>query len=293
MNDPDVDVDVARRLVDEQFAHVDPHAARESLRVVDVGWDNLIVRLGEHLALRLPVRELAAGLVPHEARWLPEVAATLPVRAPVPVFVGAPTAYYPWPWLVVPWIEGTVVADVPVEDRWRLVDDLADTMLALHRPAPDDAPPNPFRGMPLQERDAGVRARISDWPGAADVLLPAWAAAVAAPVWPGPPLWLHGDPHPRNLVADDAGLAGILDFGDITSGDPANDLATAWWCFGPDDRERFIARLDAAGRYDRHVWARAAGWAVVVASAVGLDTPMGSVAVHTVEQLALEVRRGT
>jgi aminoglycoside phosphotransferase (APT) family kinase protein len=108
---------------------------------------------------------------------------------------------------------------------------------------------------------------------------------VKAPVWPGPALWLHGDPHPRNLVANDRGLAGILDFGDLAAGDPANDLAAAWWCFNPADRAHFVARIDASGAYDRDVWTRAAGWAASLASAIPPDSPMEPVARHTAAQL--------
>jgi aminoglycoside phosphotransferase (APT) family kinase protein len=282
---PSVNIDVARRLVDEQFSKVEPASARLELHVVGSGWDNLIVRLGVDLALRLPVRAESASLVAHEARWLAEVAAPLRVRAPVPVFVGTPTGYYPWPWTVVPWIDGTVVADVPVEARGSLVDGLAAALLALHRPAPPDAPPNPFRGVPLAQRDSVVRTRIAQFAGSRHGLSSAWDDAVTAPPWPGPALWLHGDPHPHNLLAGSSGLVGMLDFGDLTAGDPANDLAAAWWCFGAADRARFMAVIDESHRYDPHVWTRAAGWAAALASAMAPGSPLEPVARHTAAQL--------
>ncbi|MBE8992763.1 phosphotransferase [Nostoc sp. LEGE 12450] len=37
--------------------------------------------------------------------------------------------------------------------------------------------------------------------------------------------WLHGDLHPRNILVEDGAIAGIIDWGDITSGDIATDLA--------------------------------------------------------------------
>jgi len=36
---------------------------------------------------------------------------------------------------------------------------------------------------------------------------------------PGPPLWLHGDLHPGNVLVSDGCLSGVIDFGDLTSGD--------------------------------------------------------------------------
>jgi aminoglycoside phosphotransferase (APT) family kinase protein len=40
---------------------------------------------------------------------------------------------------------------------------------------------------------------------AADVraLWDVWDDAVAAPEWEGPPVWLHGDLHPENVVVSD------------------------------------------------------------------------------------------
>jgi len=108
-----------------------------------------------------------------------------------------------------------------------------------------------------------------------------WRDALHAPAWPGPLVWLHGDPHPGNLVAAGSRLAGLLDFGDMTAGDPACDLATAWLTFDADGRAAFRARADAVadarGPLDPGRWRRAAGWALVMASALvthGDDDPV-------------------
>jgi aminoglycoside phosphotransferase (APT) family kinase protein len=55
-----------------------------------------------------------------------------------------------------------------------------------------------------------------------------WDDAVAAPEWAGPPVWVHGDLHPANVVVSDGTLSGIVDFGALFAGDPAWDLAAAW-----------------------------------------------------------------
>jgi aminoglycoside phosphotransferase (APT) family kinase protein len=77
------------------------------------------------------------------------------------------------------------------------------------------------------------------------------------------PLWIHGDLHPANVVAIGPRLVGIIDFGDVTAGDPAYDLAVAWLAFDDEGRARFIAATD--GRYDDPTWMRARAWAVAVA----------------------------
>ena len=45
--------------------------------------------------------------------------------------------------------------------------------------------------------------------------------------WQGPPVWLHGDLHPANVVVSDGTLSGVIDFGELCAGDPATDLAAA------------------------------------------------------------------
>lgn len=70
-----------------------------------------------------------------------------------------------------------------------------------------------------------------------------------------------------DLVADGA-LRAVLDFGDLTAGDPATDLATAWLTFDASGRHAFRARLAPRFRIDLATWQRARGWALVMATAM-------------------------
>lgn len=161
-------------------------------------------------------------------------------------------------------------------------------MNGLHRPAPPEAPRNPVRGVPLAARDEAVRGRLRSIPRSAE-LLALWEKAVALPSWQGPALWLHGDPHPANLLAgaDGGGLAAVLDFGDLTSGDPATDLAAAWLVFEEEAREVFRAHVDA----DETTWERARGWALVMGTALAAhsaDHPgMAAIGEHVLGQVLL------
>ena len=89
-------------------------------------------------------------------------------------------------------------------------------------------------------------------------VLAVWADLSATPAWDGPALWLHGDLLPSNMLTLDGRLSAVIDFGDITSGDPATDLAVAWMMFPPTEREVFRA----AAFIDDRTWRRAAGWAL-------------------------------
>ncbi len=98
-----------------------------------------------------------------------------------------------------------------------------------------------------------------------DRILERWRDLATAPDWSDAPVWLHGDPHPANLLVHDGRLRAVIDFGDVTSGDPASDLATAWLTFDADGRAEFRARIDAGSGWDDATWRRAQAWALYFA----------------------------
>jgi aminoglycoside phosphotransferase (APT) family kinase protein len=249
-----------------------------------------MVRLGDDLAVRVPRREAAAVLVEHEQRVLPRVAPLLPLAVPVPVRIGRATAFYPWSWSVVPWLGGDVAASFPpsVRDAWAVP--LAQALAALHVPADADAPANPVRGVPLAVRAAAIRARMrpGSFAGAAQ-LRAAFDRDAAADVYTGPARWIHGDPHPLNLLCEGGRLTALIDFGDVTAGDPATDLATAWLTFTATGRGAFVDRYTALTGADAATWRRARAWAAGIASAVlgaSDDHPaLAAIGRHAVQQV--------
>jgi len=269
----DIDEALVRTLLAAQAGDAMPDAARLPLRKVAEGWDSEVWRLGDAFAVRLPRRAVAAPLVLHEQRTLPGISARLRplgIAVPDPIVRGEPTPEYPWHWSVVPWTEGERALAVPRTERTAWAADLGRAMLALHTPAPADHPVNPYRGVPLADRDASVRERIGALRDgkalphdALDALESVWDAGLRAEAWTVGPMWVHGDLHPGNLVVRDGSLAAIIDFGDVTAGDPAYDLAVAWLAFDSSGRARFHAAT--AARYDQATWTRARAWAASVA----------------------------
>lgn len=256
---------VVRRLITEQFPRwadlpVVPSAAQ--------GVDNATYRLGERLSVRLPRFARWEGQVDREQRWLPRLAAHLPLPVPVPVGRGVPGAGYPFPWSVYGWIEGERAAPEKLTDPVRTARDLARFFTALQQIDPADGPApewsNGFRGADLaDERDSPlverrIRARIAALAGLADTeaLTEVYRDAAAAPVWDRPGVWIHGDPAPGNLLARAGRLSAVIDFGTLAVGDPACDLIAAWtWL---DRRSRDVFR-DALG-VDDATWARGRAW---------------------------------
>ncbi len=92
-------------------------------------------------------------------------------------------------------------------------------------------------------------------------LTAAWEASLNAPVWDGPPLWLHGDLQSGNLLAHQGRLSAVIDFGALGVGDPACDHQAAWNLFSAGPRAAFRAAL----RDDDATWSRGRGWALSVA----------------------------
>lgn len=288
---PPADIPTDAELVAALVAAQHPDLAGP-LWLVSDGWDNQLYRLGDAYAVRIPRREVAAHLIEHEQQMLPGIAARVQARVPAPVRVGVPSDLFPWPWSVVEWIDGIDGASVGADERAGVAEPLAEFVGELAVPAPE-APHNPVRGVPLASRREVVATRLRSLSGRMEVaaLEQAWREALAAPAWDGPPLLLHGDLHPGNLLlTPDGGLAAVIDFGDVTSGDPATDLATAWLTFDGDARERFQAALPVAP--DRATWLRARGWVVTMASALATssdDNPrMASLAHHALDQLTHE-----
>ncbi|TDC52568.1 aminoglycoside phosphotransferase family protein [Jiangella ureilytica] len=251
-----MDGELLRTLLREQH----PDLAGLDVRLAARGWDNELWRLGDTLTVRVPCTERAPELLRKEYRWVPELAARLPLPVPVPLRLGEPSTHFPQPWTVTTWVDGEP-ADRAAVTRDDAAAALAGFLRALHRPAPEEAPASPDRGVALAVVADGVeRALPALMP---PELLPAarsvWDDATSAPAWSGPRVWVHGDLHPANVTTAGGTLAGVLDFGELCAGDPATDLAAAWMLLPAGASARF---LEAYGGADEATVRRARGWAV-------------------------------
>lgn len=244
----EITLEVVRALLEAQH----PDLADDTLEFVDSGWDNVTYRLGSGRAVRLPRREVGARLLGHEQTWLPRLAPRLPLRVPTPERHGTPQPGFPYGWSVLPWLEGEPADRSPARPDQLSV--LVTFLRALHLPAPPDAPFNPARAVPLAQRAELVEARLHDVSACA-ATWSAWRNALQAP--PATRFtWIHGDLHPGNVLVKDGELHAVIDWGDLTCGDPAVDLAAFWMLFPG-------VHLQARPYWeDPHLWLRARGWAV-------------------------------
>jgi aminoglycoside phosphotransferase (APT) family kinase protein len=226
MTEIEVTADLVRDLLREQH----PDLAGLAIREVAGGWGNQMWRLGDELAVRMQRMDPTPELQLKERRWLPVLAPRLPLPVPTPVRFGEPSERFPKHWTVMTWVPGEPLDHGSISRGAHAAGALAGFLRALHVEAPADAPIATDRGAHPRHCTGGFEnffhaVALDDI--AADVLA-VWDDAVAAPEWEGPPVWVHGDLHPANVVVSGGTLSGIVDFGDMFAGDPAWDLAAAW-----------------------------------------------------------------
>ncbi|MGZ4352612.1 MAG: aminoglycoside phosphotransferase family protein [Gaiellaceae bacterium] len=278
------DETLVRRLLEEQF----PEWAELPLeRVPSDGTDNALFRLGDELVVRLPRIDWAVAARKLEHEWLPRLAPQLPVEIPAPVALGEPAAGYPWPWSVYRWIDG----ERPVAGEFDDAVALARFAKALRRIGTAGAPVA-RRGAPFSLEHEQARAALAQLDGAvdADAALAVLESAVRSPAWSGPPVWLHGDLMPGNLLVRGGRLAAVIDWGCLGVGDPACDCMPAWNLFDAERRAVYRVELDV----DDATWERGRGWALktgLAALPYYLDTNPGLAANarYRIEQVLTEV----
>ena len=259
---PPAEVHIDEVLVRSLLAAQHPDLAELPLSLLDNGFDNVMFRLGETNIVRLPRRQASVNCLVNEQVWLPKLAPLLPLPISTPVRAGKAQDDYPWVWSILPWIEGQAADIEPLAPSEAAP--LANFLNALHKPAPTDAPTNPYRGVPIAERASINEERMARVFEKTEAITPyiiqAWQRALAAPEETSP-TWLHGDLHARNVLVKEGRIAAIIDWGDITAGDRASDLACIWSLLGDQK-----ARADAMFIYhdaNPDLWARAMGWAVM------------------------------
>lgn len=260
--------DLAKRLLADQH----PGLAHLPVRLLaDQGTDNVVMRLGEEVALRFPRKPSAVPSLLVEREWLPRLAPHLPVSVPVPVAHGEPTDAYPFPWSVCTWVPGSTSdrsEDVDPADMALRLGHVVRALQAIDTTGAPRANERTQRAGSLAQYDEVTREALGQVTALvdaghleADLFDPAaardlWEAAVGAPAWSGQPVWVHRDLYLGNLLVRDGRLTGVIDFGGLVAGDPAGDVMAAWHVLPPTHRSRFLDHVEA----DAATRLRARGW---------------------------------
>jgi len=253
-----IDVTLVHRLVATQF----PQWKHLPVRPVALGgWDNRTFHLGEEMIVRMPSAVNYALQVEKEHRWLPKLAPLLPLPIPMPLAIGEPAEGYPWQWSIYRWLEGEAANSGHIANLPDFATSLAQFLTALQRIDPTGGPPpglhSFYRGGPLKTYDEETREAIEILKSKIDVeaVTEIWETALTT-TWSRPPVWVHGDVSAGNLLVQKGRLSAVIDFGQLTVGDPACDLAIAWTLFEGKSRDAFRATLVL----DDATWERGRGW---------------------------------
>ncbi|MEV6549670.1 aminoglycoside phosphotransferase family protein [Streptomyces sp. NPDC051597] len=254
---PGDDEALVRRLVAGRF----PRWARLPVaRFASGGTVNAVYRLGEDMVVRLPLEQGGAEDVVRERTWLPRLAPLLPTAVPEVLGAGEPSEEFAREWSVYRWLEGEHPEAGALKEPVALAEGLAGFVEAMWSVTLPGAPAA-YRGGPVASLDRPTRAaieelrRIPEEGVDCDAVLAVWEDALRAPGWDGPPVWLHADLMPGNLLVQDGRLTAVIDFGCLGVGDPACDLFPAWNLLPADAREVF---RDALG-VDDATWRRGRG----------------------------------
>ena len=255
-----IDESLVASLVGSQF----PQWADLPIKqVVPGGWDNRTFRLGDTMSVRLPSAERYAEKIEKEQQWLPHLAASILTQIPCPIGLGRPEFGYPWNWSIYRWLEGEEASYSSIDSLIEFARSMAKFLADLHLVSPiDEAQPgshNFHRGGSLMVYDSETRELIRSLRDTIDPVAATklWETALRSS-WNHPPVWVHGDLAPSNILVRDGALSSVIDFGGCGVGDPSCDLTIAWTFFAGESRETFRSGV----ALDRQTWERARGWAL-------------------------------
>ncbi|HAT8325725.1 TPA: aminoglycoside phosphotransferase family protein [Legionella pneumophila] len=285
-----IDEKLVCRLITSQF----PHYSNLPVKPVAVGgWDNRTFHLGKDMLVRLPSAEQYELQVEKEQQWLLQLASLLPVPIPTPLAKGMPGEGYPWKWSIYRWLEGETIVSANLSNLNEIAKDLATFLTAFHQ-IDSSGGPKPgmhsfYRGGDLKIYDPETRQAIDYLKGKIDTdhATEIWETALNTS-WQGTPVWVHGDISAGNLLVKNGKLCAVIDFGQLSVGDPACDLAITWTLFAGDSRKIFREML----ALDKGTWFRGQAWAlwkalIVAAGIVNTNAMEVQKSCHIINELFL------
>jgi len=257
----DVDVATVRGLIDKQFPQwcdLPIHAAPSD------GTVNALFRLGDHLAVRLPLvpadpAEMQAQLE-QEMEAARQLIGHTHVPTPEPIAIGEPGAGYPLPWSVQTWLDGEAATPDGLADSIEFAQDLAGFIADVRTIGTGGRKFNSRgRGGNLPDHDQWIETCLERSEGLLEVapLRDLWTVLRELPPDPNGDLMTHGDLTPGNVLVAGGRLSGVIDVGGLGPADPALDLVAAWHMLGREPRRVLREQLQA----DDIQWARGAAWA--------------------------------
>lgn len=267
-----------------------PWLASASVEHLARGWDCDVFAVGgEHVARLSRNLTAARGLV-QEAALLPLLSTRLSLPIPQPVGLGSIDDAPDMVGAVYQLLPGTPLCAIELEPSD--YDELAPTMgtflAALHAARLPDTlvlPDDVLARFDPAQRSAGSRAALDqlEWEGGLTRgqcrRLQQGISEVDDHTLSSTRVLVHADLHPCNLLVDEDGFCGVLDWIDAHLGHPAADLATAYMNFPEASRGALFA---AYGRVEASTlaWARWRAITVLTATVTGAQARSDGLLAH-------------
>jgi aminoglycoside phosphotransferase (APT) family kinase protein len=247
------EIELAAERAAAMIARSFPQLGTPVLTRLGEGWDNAAFLVNGTHVFRFPRRAIAAELMETECRILPLIAPELPLRISAPVFVGAATGDYPWPFAGYPLLPGMPLSerDVPEHAAVKLAISLGRFLRALHEIDPErlvarGLPDDKLGRLDHERMMPKVKAWLEELRAAGLVRSSESLIDYLHSVAPAGPrrerlTVVHGDLYARHVFVDDEfRAAGIIDWGDLHRGDPALDLSIGFTLIPPRARPEFF-----------------------------------------------------
>ena len=220
-SDRDLDRETVADLIGEQF----PELAGQPVAFLKAGWDSEAFEVGGEWIFRFPKREIVVDHLETELAVLPLIAGRLPLAVPRPLFAGEPTPRFPYRFMGYRKIPGVPADSV---DRAALdVDGILDAVIEFLAPLhaiPVEGAITRARGW---EPGEDLRTRVEHLELAGEPIIAASIARMESLASAAPAARLiHDDLGAEHVLIDPAtsAVTGIIDWGDMNVGDPANDF---------------------------------------------------------------------
>lgn len=221
-----------KRLLNARY----PELVKESVRVDDTGWYNLVLIVGEKWIFRFPKTEEAKSIMTKELHILPQLYATLPIS--IPQFIYSSNESDPIPYVGYPMIAGRPIfreelADLNEQEQERLAKDIGAFLTALHAFPLEKAFGAAADVSQIKDyyRDLFNNIKNKAFPYMTPALI-TWTKQIFHDFLTDrdsfrfTPCLLHNDLKPEHFLYDfeQRKLSGVIDFGAMGSGDPAYDF---------------------------------------------------------------------
>ncbi len=253
-----IEKELALQLINDQF----PQLEAEHIRLLGVGWDNTAFIVDETMIFRFPRRQIAVSLLEEEWKFLPKIANYLPLPIPYPNWRGCASAQFPWPFSGYLLVAGSTACheNLSEENRRLLVKPIAHFLKKLHA-----IPLKDFSFNPLYPRSSRIDGHLinekikKNFNELMELGILIDVKNLETVVRnsqnfkaPNAKAIVHGDFYVRHLLIDrNKQLSGVIDWGNVHIGDPANDIAIAHSFLPTDTHAQFN---EAYGLIDEPTW---------------------------------------